>query len=153
MKKILTALALALLATGARAQQLTYDAPPSTAVVSNVTVSSLTAVRVDNLVLGTTGQIVANRAAIIITIPHAAAIINCDFFVGASTAANQVNLSTQTGNVGLGAEYATTSTQSLQVSVPLPTSLGYWCQSQGTTNPVIHVQQVSPWKPGTRSIP
>ena len=153
MKTILMALILAALAPVARAQQLFYDAPPSTATMSNVTVSSLTAVRIDNLVLGTTGQVLANRSAIIVTIPHAAALINCDFFVGTSTSANQVTLSTQAASANLGAEYATTSTQSLQFRLPLPTTLGYWCQSQGATNPVIHVQQVSPWKPGTRSIP
>ena len=152
MNRWIMAVALLLLATAGRAQQNIYDATPSTVTMSNVTISSVTPTRVDNLVLGTTGYVIPNRTYIKITIPKNSAAIDCDFFVGSSTSANQVSLSTQAASANLGAQYATTSTQSLQDRVPLPTNLGMWCQAEGTP-PVIHVQQFSPFKPGTRTIP
>jgi len=130
--------------TVAHAQATTYQAPPSTATSSGLFVSSQTVTRVDNLNNGTTGQILANRTAIVLSVP-ASGKMNCDFDIAVSTIPPSLTVA--------GANYGMEYTAGVYI-IPLPTNLAYYCLSaSASAGQSISVQQVSPFKPGSRRIP
>lgn len=141
MLNMIVVAALALLASSARAQTPSYETI-STGTVSGVYVSSQTPTRVDWLINGTTGQVLAGRTAIEVSISSAAgANINCGFDVLVSTISP--SLTAAGGRYGL--EYP----KGLGPRrVDLPTNMGYWCLGQSVTAGVgISVKQVSPFRP------
>jgi hypothetical protein len=138
MKKFLIAAGLALLAVPAGAQTISYFTI-SSATYSGVTVSNSVATRVDNLNQGVTGQVLANRTHIVISIPQvAAAKVQCGY---------DANVTTSGGTMGV--EYSTGTA----VMIPLPTQMAYYCKAQGGGSVAIAIQQITPWKPGSRTIP
>lgn len=135
MKKILL---LMILAGPAAAQQPNYVAPPSTGTYSGVTVSAASPTEIDNWNKGVQGSSIPNRSGILFTMPSGK--MNCAFD-------NQVATVATSGKLGL--EF----TSGVVYSISLPNYIGYWCLMQGSSSQGIAVQQFSPWKPGTRSIP
>lgn len=128
----------------ANAQAITYTAPPSTATTSGVFISSVAPTRVDYLNNGATGYVLANRTAIVLSIPSAGKAI-CDFDAVVSTI--QPTLAAASPNYGL--EYGPGI-----YTIPLPSNLAYYCMSPSTSaGQAAAVHQTSPFKPGTRSIP
>ena len=116
----------------------------SSDVFSTVGVTSNTPVEVDNLNMGVTYTL-AGRNQIVLSFPKSAPAFGCQFST-AGASAGSVILSTQTSptvSPNLGVEYDATTTQSLQVTVPLPSFLSYWCQSY-SSSATIHVDQQRP---------
>lgn len=145
MNKIAFKLALLLLAicsVGAKAAEQTWVAIDSV-TWSNVSLAT-TAFRVDNLNLGSAGNVLFARNKITLTIPSNSPKFNCNYYPASATS---VSISTTAGNVNLGAEFATTSTESKQIDVPLPSYVAYWCLVQGTSTGTLHVDQTRPVRP------
>ncbi len=142
MRKTLLAAVLFLSAVAAKADIQAWVGISSD-VASNITVTSAAPVEVDNLDHGATGYVLAGRTQILMTIPKGSAAFDCAYSSAGATATS-VALSTQVASANYGAQYATTATQSLQVIIPLPSYLRYWCQSEGITNPLIHIEQQRP---------
>lgn len=143
MKNIILFAVLMLSPLAARAQTQVYTAF-SSMTWSNVVITSNTPVRVDNLILGTTGYALKGRDRIVLTVPHNLPAFNCNFYAGTSTSTTQISLSTVPLNANLGAEYLAPSGSSLQVAVPLTTAFSYWCLGQSSSG-TIHVDQTAPF--------
>lgn len=143
MKHWLTLASLILLGGMAHAQQIVYSAPPSTGTYSSVFVSSQTPTRVDNLDKGT-ASVLPNRTAIVLAVP-ASGKVNCGFDVSVSTIPPSLTVSSPK----YGVEYTAGVYQ-----VPLPSNMSYYCLSASVSaGQAMAAQQVSPFKPGSRSIP
>ena len=152
MKNWLSLAALICLGPIAHADLYTSPMAISSDVWTNVSVASAAPVRVDYLNQGTTGYVLNGRNQLVLTIPKSAATIGCQYEAAAATSTTgtpAVVLSTSAATQ-LGAEYDASSTQSLQVVLPLGTGQSYWCQSYGTTNPNIHVDQTTVIRPTGR---
>ena len=143
MRTILTALCLAAaLAPAARAQTLSYGTI-STATASGIIVSSQAVTRVDNLNLGV-AAVIPNRNAIVLSVP-ASGKVNCGFDVLVSTIPPSLTVTST--------HYGTEYTAGVY-TIPCPSTMAYYCLSaSASAAQAVSVQQVSPFKPGTRTIP
>lgn len=141
MKHWLALAALICFGSPVAAQELTYQTI-SSGTYSGVTVSTSVATRVDFWNKGSSNTVLANRSEIVLGVPNAAASrLNCGF---------DSSVSTKPASGNLGVEYSSGPA----VVIRLPTQMAYWCLAQATAAGVpISMQQVTPWKPGSRSIP
>ncbi len=139
MRKMLFAAALVACAAGAHAQTMTFLGI-STATYSGVAVSTSAPTRVDALNLGAVYDL-PNRVKIRITVPNASGRVNCGY-------SNAVSTQAASGYFGREMEPGST------VDIELGYYMAYWCLAQSVTaSQPISVEQISPFRPGSHTIP